>query len=298
MENRLRLDPHLTLVVRPPTLVQLGASATGAPVLRPPPWLAPDSAAGLLRWLQRFRTASEVHRRAADAGLTDGDVAELLSVLRGFDLLETELAPSSLRVHLHGRGHVTDAVLDEVADLDGVQVTAGTSRSWSPEGRDLDLVLLTDVLSPDPVLVRRLMRARVPHLPVVVRDGAGVIGPLVLPGASPCLRCLDRTRTDADPGWPSLACQLFGRSGRASSQVLRMTAAVAALQVQAIARRGPGASGSGSGDDGAEFGARSDDPAVLGCTLEVEGCGIAVRRWLMHPACGCGRSDAAAHATG
>lgn len=298
METRLRLDPYLTLVVRPPTLVQLGAAATGAPVLRPPPWLTPDGAAGLLRWMQRYRTPSELQRRAADAGLTDDDVADLLRALHGHGLLHTEPGPSGLRVYLHGRGAVTDSLLAEVSALDGVRASAGTSRSWSPAGRDIDLVLLTDALAPDPVLVSRLMRERIPHLPVVVRDGLGVIGPLVLPGASPCLRCLDHTRTDVDPGWPSLACQLFGRSGRATPQILRMTAALAALQVGAVAATRSADPCAGIGDEGDDAVVRSDAPSVIGCTLEVEGCGIAVRRWLMHPACGCGGADTAAEQTG
>ncbi|KXO88321.1 hypothetical protein AXK56_13325 [Tsukamurella pulmonis] len=280
---RHRLNPFLTVVVRPPTLVQLGASATGAPVLRPPPWLAPDAVAGLLRWLQTYRTPRELERRAADLGMTAGDVEELLGALGEHGLLEPEPPRSPLQVHLHGRGSVADAVLGELAALDGVQVTAGTARSWTPAGRGVDLVVLSDFLSPDPVLVARLMRERVPHLPVVLRDGAGVIGPLVLPGAGPCLRCLDRNRSETDPGWPTLACQLFGRAGRASPQILRMTAAVAAQQVAAVAA---GRWGS------------ADPPDVLGCTLEVEGSAIAVRRWFMHPGCGCGVTAPASEAAG
>lgn len=278
---RHRLNPYLTVVVRPPTLVQLGASATGAPVLQPPPWLAPDAAAGLLRWLQDFRTPRELERRAADLGMTGGDVAELLDVLRDHGLLESEPPRLPLQVHLHGRGPVSDALLGELASLDPVRVTAGTGRSWSPAGRGVDLVVLTDALSPDPVLLARLMRERVPHLPVVLRDGAGIVGPLVLPGAGPCLRCLDRSRADTDPGWPALACQLFGRTGRATAQVLRMTAAVAAQQVAAVA--------AGRRDS-------TDPPDVLGCTLEIEGSAIAARRWFMHPGCGCGVTPAAAGA--
>ncbi|BDH58604.1 hypothetical protein [Tsukamurella sp. PLM1] len=273
---RQRLNPYLTVVVRPPTLVQLGASATGAAVLRPPSWLTPDVTAGLLRWLQSYRSPQELQRHAADAGMTAPDVDALLGALRGHGLLETERPGAPLHVYLHGRGQVADAVLGELAAVDGLRVTAGTSRSWRPDGRPLDLVLLTDTLSPDPVLVRRLMRARVPHLPVVLRDGTGVVGPLVLPGAGPCLRCLDRTRTDVDPGWPTLACQLFGRAGRASGQVLRVTAAIAAQQVDAI--------GAARWDSAAP-------PDVVGCSLEIEGCAIAVRRWFMHPGCGCGVTD-------
>ncbi|GAB3128787.1 hypothetical protein GCM10027289_08960 [Tsukamurella serpentis] len=279
---RQRLDPYLTVVVRPPTLVQLGASATGAPVLAPPPWLTPDVTAGLLRWMQRYRSPRELGNRAADLGMTDDDVRRLMDVLGEHGLLQSEPPRQPLHVYLHGRGPVADAVLGELSALDAVTVSAGTSRSWSPQGRRVDLAVLTDALSPDPVLVQRLMRERLPHLPVLLRDGAGVIGPLVLPGAGPCLRCLDRTRTDADPGWPTLACQLFGRSGRASAQVLRVTAAVTAQQVDAIA--------SGRCES-------PEPPDVLGCTLEVEGSAIAVRQWFMHPGCGCGVTDPGADGT-
>ncbi|MGV7637247.1 hypothetical protein PJI23_33030, partial [Mycobacterium kansasii] len=83
----------------------------------------------------------------------------------------------------HGKGPVSDTKLGELSALDAVRVTAGTARSWSPSGRGVDLGVLADALSPDPVRVARLMRERVPHLPVVLRDGAGIVGPLVLPGA-------------------------------------------------------------------------------------------------------------------
>lgn len=278
MRERRRLNPYLTVVVRPPTLVQLGASATGAAVLRPPPWLTPDATADVLRWMQSYRSPLEITKRCSDIGMTEADVEGLLHLLREHDLLEDEPPPTPLRVHLHGRGAIADMLLGELSAIPSVQVSAGTSRSWSPTGRDVDLVVLTDALSPDPVLQRRLMQERVPHLTVSLRDGTGVVGPLVLPGAAPCLRCLDRTRTDADPGWPTLACQLFGRSGRASPQVLRMTTAVAAQQVEIVA---------------ASRWHSSPPPDALGCTLEVDGCSVVSRRWSMHPGCGCGVADAA-----
>jgi hypothetical protein len=49
-----------------------------------------------------------------------------------------------------------------------------------------------------------------PHLPVVIRETTAVIGPLVLPGQTPCLRCVELTRGDRDPAWPVLAAQLIG----------------------------------------------------------------------------------------
>jgi hypothetical protein len=51
----------------------------------------------------------------------------------------------------------------------------------------VDLVVLTDYLVADPRLVRDLHSWGVAHLPVRVRDGTGLVGPLVIPGVTNCL---------------------------------------------------------------------------------------------------------------
>ena len=58
---------------------------------------------------------------------------------------------------------------------------AGVSRTA------VDLVILSDSLVADPRLVRDLHSQGVPHLPVRVRDGIGLVGPLVIPGVTSCL---------------------------------------------------------------------------------------------------------------
>lgn len=47
-----------------------------------------------------------------------------------------------------------------------------------------------------------------PHLAVTVQQYGYQIGPLVVPGATACLGCLDRFRGDADPGWYASAAAL------------------------------------------------------------------------------------------
>ena len=51
----------------------------------------------------------------------------------------------------------------------------------------VDLVVLSDYLVADPRMVRDLHSQGVPHLPVRVRDGTGLMGPLVIPGVTSCL---------------------------------------------------------------------------------------------------------------
>ena len=62
----------------------------------------------------------------------------------------------------------------------------GPARMPTPRRRRLrlvpDLVVLADALAPEPARLLRLHAAGGAHLPVRLRDGVGVIGPLVLPG--------------------------------------------------------------------------------------------------------------------
>jgi hypothetical protein len=64
-------------------------------------------------------------------------------------------------------------------------VSSHGNAAGAPAG--VDLVVLADSLASDPRLLRDLHAARVPHLPVRVRDGAGMVGPLVIPGVTSCL---------------------------------------------------------------------------------------------------------------
>lgn len=80
----------------------------------------------------------------------------------------------------------------------------------------------------------RLLASNQPHLPVLLREQDSTVGPLVIPGETACLDCLDRHRTDGDPQWPSVLAQLADGSpspaGEESALALA-TAGLACLQV-------------------------------------------------------------------
>ncbi|MFI9270483.1 ThiF family adenylyltransferase [Kitasatospora sp. NPDC052896] len=76
-----------------------------------------------------------------------------------------------------------------------------------------DLVVLaprdgSGAFAGDAPQARELIRAGVPHLYVGVVEHLGVVGPLVLPGASACGGCVALARTDRDSAWPRLLAQL------------------------------------------------------------------------------------------
>jgi len=56
------------------------------------------------------------------------------------------------------------------------------------------------------------LRDDVPHLPVSFERDAATIGPLVIPGETPCLSCRDAHECARDAAWPMLHAQLVGRA--------------------------------------------------------------------------------------
>ncbi|KJQ53629.1 hypothetical protein RS85_02660 [Microbacterium sp. SA39] len=57
----------------------------------------------------------------------------------------------------------------------------------------------------------RYLRDDIPHLPIAFEPGRVSVGPLVIPGRTPCLSCRDAADTDRDPAWPLLHAQLIGQ---------------------------------------------------------------------------------------
>ncbi|MFH8488515.1 ThiF family adenylyltransferase [Streptomyces longisporoflavus] len=94
----------------------------------------------------------------------------------------------------------------------------GATRAAREEEPALSLVVIAprdglDAHAPDPLAAEPLVSSGTPHLYAGVIEGTGVVGPLVLPGATACAGCLALDRADRDPTWPRMLAQW--RSGRA-----------------------------------------------------------------------------------
>jgi bacteriocin biosynthesis cyclodehydratase domain-containing protein len=181
-----------------------------------------------------------------------------------------------------GAGHV--AIADLVRRGGGQrpgQIRPGGGHSRAAAGAALpvpDLAIVTGRAGPG--LRGWLMRAGVPHLAVAADEAIGVVGPLVRPGQTACLRCLDISRASRDPAWPLILAQVAGRAAEPPACDAALSAAVAAqAAAQALAvldRAGPAS------------------PAENG-TLELVLPGWQWRRrsWPQSPSCGCRRYPAA-----
>ncbi|HQY34104.1 thiamine biosynthesis protein ThiF [Actinotalea sp.] len=157
----------------------------------------------------------------------------------GIGLLELG-DPGTVTAHEVGFGGLTSgdvgiprpaAVGRAVRDA-GPRVRTGTAGTGP-----VDLVVLVETAAADPVRYDALLTAGQPHLSVVLREASVLVGPLVLPGRTACLRCVDLHRTDRDPTWPRLAAQLASAAaGRARGEETLLAAtgaAIAAAQVLA-----------------------------------------------------------------
>lgn len=276
------LDPALPVLLRPDGVVQVGWDPRRAVLVQPPRGLTPAALATVLRSMQIPTTITALRGEAARHGPID--TAELDDLLAA--LVAARVAVRShgtgrrcrtVSLRVHGRGPLSDLLVESLHCSSAV-VRRSSHPHAAVRHTGTDLVVLSDYLVTDPRLVRELHAERVPHLPVRVRDGTGIVGPLVLPGVTSCLGCADLHRRDRDSAWPAVAAQLRHTVTHADRATILATVALALSQIEQVIV--------------AVRGAAERDmtaPATLNATLEVELAtgSIVTRRWVRHPLCSC-----------
>lgn len=248
---RPTVRPGLRLLRRDPRSVQLGLDWPGLTVLA-------DSAAlrGVVSAIDGFRDAAGVVAAAAASGPDPQACADALAVLvesgavvdgdvrRDPDIPEGTWAAWSLlagpqrlagdisvrrrrtRVCVVGDG----ALADQVVAL----LPAGSIRVHD-DRRTADLVVAACDTEPDRAGSDSLMHDSVPHLWASIRDLVGVVGPLVVPGRTACLRCVDLAHTERDPAWPTLVEAAVARPPRPAASDPVSTTLLAAWAVHEVA---------------------------------------------------------------
>jgi hypothetical protein len=154
---------------------------------------------------------------------------------------------------------------------------AGSGRGTRGHACRPDLAVLIDGYQPE--LPGSLMARGVVHLTAAASEAIGVVGPLVIPGQTACLSCVDMARSDRDPAWPLILAQISGRAPQPAACAAVLAAAVAAqATAQALSfldRAGPAT-------------------AVINGTLELVLPAWQWRRhsWMPHRQCRCSRRRA------
>jgi bacteriocin biosynthesis cyclodehydratase domain-containing protein len=223
----------------------------------------------------RARLAPELATASLAHGDSDGGARTLARrtaahvAVNGRDTVGVAIASLLTR---SGIGQVTKADSPAPAGAPGIRRESGPAGPARP-----DLAVLTGHHPPE--LRAALMHQQVPHLAASASEAIGVVGPLVIPGRTACLRCLDLARADRDPAWPLILAQLASRQPDplgCDAPLATAVAAQAAFQALALIDRAAFAD------------------AVTNGTLELVLPGWQWRRrtWLPHPRCSCGASEA------
>lgn len=267
------LNPAMPVLLRPDGVVQVGWDPRRAVLVRPPGGLTPAGLAATLRSMQSPVSIPELQRQSGtDLTLLVDQLVDAGVASRR----DRNAAGRAASIRVHGRGPLSDLLVQALSSS-GARVGRSSQPHAGVSAAEVDLVVLSDYLVADPRVVRDLHKARVAHLPVRVRDGTGLVGPLVVPGVTSCLACCDLHRRDRDAAWPAIAAQLRDTVGVADRATMLATAALALSQVNrviAAVRRQP---------------TDAQPPSALNATLEFDlhANSIVARQWTRHPLCRC-----------
>lgn len=196
----LKLADDVPIVWRTPPSLQLGIDA--------PQIVLDDVGTGeerLITALRRGISPSGWSMLARDSGVGEDRARDLLAALDA--VLSRPRTPASGRVLVLGDGPIGASIAALLQDA-GRLARAESSNS---DQRRAELVVLVAPWVVGPEDSQHWLRRDVPHLPVVTADRSVTVGPFVEPGSGPCLYCGHLARSDADPAWPAIAAQLWGR---------------------------------------------------------------------------------------
>lgn len=279
-----QLTAALPVLHRPDGGLQLGLEAPAGVVLAS----LPAAASSVLEALRRPCTSERLEQIA---GSSSGRwLPALLAALVDAGLV-AEPAPPSQPITVVGSGRLTELVTQLLLDavpapirvlgLGAFAVPRAIERLRRRHPDRLSFAAASDAhdqtglvlccaasMEADRVLLSELGGR--PQLVVSGSDLGVSVGPLIVPGRTPCLHCEDLHRTQSDPAWPELLAQLCRqRPAPGRGAELHWAASTAVLHARSwLAGRLP-------------------DSVAATLILDADGS-LRVRRLRAHPGCGCG----------
>lgn len=192
-----RLDPRYPMLWRDDDTVQFGLEGA-VRVRADEPWVEP-----LLAQLRRGIRASTFDVVAHGVGAPRQAARELLAALHPV-LRDDPPQPASAWVE--GINVADDRVLPRITEC---LLDEGVPRGSRDDAQHVGVIVVEGAASA--LQLARYLRDDVPHLPVAFEPAAVTVGPIVVPGRTPCLSCRDAHERLRDPAWPRLHAQLVGR---------------------------------------------------------------------------------------
>ena len=197
-----RLSSDVPIVWTSPDSIQLGVDPPRATL----EWV-PDGAESLLYALQCGTSESGLFMLARDRGIGSDWVEALISTVNRLRRVPT--APRAKHWAMWSVSEAAEALttLARYSDFP-VRKTQEIAVDISPDCQGI--LVVADYLI-HPHWIDLLARENLPHIPVVFTDQSVTVGPLVRPGKTPCLTCLESRRRDSTPHWLEVSSQLWGK---------------------------------------------------------------------------------------
>lgn len=208
----VRIDPSIPVVWRDSDTVQFGLDPIYTK-LGPLGGVEARGIAELIRGTSLARLASVVGSEAAARSLIDscGEV---------FHRPARAILP---RLAVVGIAPGKDIIARAWAGATRSTIVAESSVDVS--GAEVDFVILVSHFVVSPIDIQPWLGRDINHCAIVFGESSVRVGPLVVPGNSPCIRCVELSHIDADPTWSAVAPQVWRKSAAADSAALAVHAA-------------------------------------------------------------------------
>ena len=263
----LKRDPRYPIVWRSPAALQIGSR----PLIVLDPVTPVEE-----RVIAALRKGVPADSLAVLARCTQREAADLVGRLAPALGTAPVPGPPSLVVRARDeQGRQLGALARELGMLGTASGAAGASRGGIAVG----------AYAIPAAVYRDWLRDGVSHVGVILAERAVHVSPVVVPGRTPCLRCADLQRRDADPAWPAVAAQLIDCPAGAAEDSLAPLAAIASAVRRLTAALGNPPRGAGDSSD-ARGSRDSSESGSSWIRFDISGdtTTVAARA---HPECGC-----------
>ena len=216
---RMVLRPGTAALLRPDRSIQFGIHPGNAVVLPVPASVDPGQVLQVMMQARAGLTAEDLAATLGYCGFTSveaGSIAEELT--RAVVLVATEEQAIPLLRFGKPSLALADALFTHGVKVDWLEAPRTTSEARAgqvitSQGRTArkDVLILPGGLFPPPDVQFWLHEKLIPHYPTGVIDGHLTFGPLIIPGRTACLSCIDQAYLERDALWRSTRAQATAR---------------------------------------------------------------------------------------
>lgn len=211
-----RIDPSIPVVWRDSDTVQFGLDPE---VTR----LGPLDFAGA-RGVAELVRGTSLSRLASIVGGEDAARRLIASCGPVFDSPHPTVLP---RTAVIGIAPATETIARTWAGASQSITVAGASSDV--DASTVDFVLLVSHFVVSPMDIQPWLGRDITHCAIVFGESSVRVGPVVVPGQTACIRCVELAHIDSDPAWSAVAPQVWRRHASADFPSLAVHAAAESL---------------------------------------------------------------------